>query len=232
MEADLSKKRNLGFFDAQAVAAPALDQQQIVEAAIALLNESGLDGFSMRRLADRLGIKAASLYWHVQDKDHLLILIGEAICATIGDPDPALSWRERAEWLGNETRRAAKAVRDGAKVLANTPPIGPNRLRLMNAGFQALLDAGFSPHDAVYAAMLVNDYVTMFVIEESYFYGESSDQTAAADYFASIPADQYPAIAQLAKLTAGLSTDADERFAFGGQVLLDGLEQQLARSKH
>jgi len=229
MEAALSKKRNLGFFDAQPEVAPALDQGQIVEAAINLLNETGLEGLSMRRLAEKLNIKAASLYWHVRDKEHLLILIGEAICATMTSPDPALPWRERLEWLGDELRRAALAVRDGGKILANTPPIGPNRLRLMNSGFQALLDAGFNPHDAVYASMLMNDYATMFVIEETYFYGDVDDAKAAADYFASIPADEYPAIAQLVKLTNGFNTNADERFAFGGRVLLDGLERQLAQ---
>ena len=56
-----------------------LDQQQVVKTALGLLDEVGLDELTMRRLADRLGVKAASLYRHVRDKDELLILLGDEI---------------------------------------------------------------------------------------------------------------------------------------------------------
>ena len=51
-----------------------LSREAVVAAALGLLGESGLDGLSMRALADRLGVKAASLYWHVRDKQQVLEL--------------------------------------------------------------------------------------------------------------------------------------------------------------
>src|SRR2546427_8680665 len=51
---------------------PALDQSQIVQAALSLLDEVGFDGLTMRNLAKKLGIQAASLYWHVRSKQDLL----------------------------------------------------------------------------------------------------------------------------------------------------------------
>src|SRR2546421_11815700 len=56
-----------------------LTRDRLVEAALALINEEGLDGLSMRALADRLDVKAASLYWHVRDRRELLALLGESM---------------------------------------------------------------------------------------------------------------------------------------------------------
>ena len=55
-------------------AEPALNQRQIVQAALGLLDEVGFDGLTMRSLANKLGVKAASLYWHVRNKQELLSL--------------------------------------------------------------------------------------------------------------------------------------------------------------
>ena len=56
-----------------------LNQAQIVRAALVLLDEIGLDALTMRRLAEHLGVKAASLYRHVHNKDELLALLGDEI---------------------------------------------------------------------------------------------------------------------------------------------------------
>src|SRR5437764_10081553 len=61
----------------------AIDLDQIVKAALQLLDEVGLDGLTMRRLAERLGIRAASLYRHVRDKDELLVLLADEISGEI-----------------------------------------------------------------------------------------------------------------------------------------------------
>src|SRR2546429_7416367 len=82
---------------------PRLDLELFVQAAIALLDEEGLDGLTTRRLAARLGVQSPALYWYVRDKDELLDLVADAICAPALEPaaastaDPALGWRERLE---------------------------------------------------------------------------------------------------------------------------------------
>src|SRR5262245_23850090 len=70
-----------------------LNQSQIVRAALALLDVVGLDELTMRRLADRLGVKAASLYRHVRDKDELLILLGDEISGEIPLPHASGNWK-------------------------------------------------------------------------------------------------------------------------------------------
>ncbi|NLX11876.1 MAG: TetR family transcriptional regulator [Chloroflexi bacterium] len=206
---------------------PALDQKLIVRAALDLLDEVGLDALSMRRLAEKLNIKAASLYWHVRDKEHLLSLLADEICAAMLVPDSTLPWREQIEALGHENRRALRSHRDAARVLAQTLPLGPNRLRLMEVALTVLLKAGFSPRDAAYAGFLLNDYVTMFVVEETRFSAE--DQAAKieqiyTDWFASLSPEEFPTLRSLAGHL--LADNADERFSFGMEVLLDGLEMK------
>ena len=56
-----------------------LTRERLVEAALELINQEGLDALSMRALADRLDVKAASLYWHVRDRRELLELLAESI---------------------------------------------------------------------------------------------------------------------------------------------------------
>jgi TetR/AcrR family tetracycline transcriptional repressor len=215
-------------------AEPALDQRQIVQAALSLLDEAGFDGLTMRSLAQKLGIKAASLYWHVRNKQELLSLLADEICAPMRAPDRTLPWRRQLEELGHEYRRVLLAHRDAARVLARSGgPAGPHRLRLTEIMLRTLLDAGFGHKDAAYAGFLLNDYVTMFVLEETQNApAEAAGGAAAAatwtqDWMAALPATEYPSVVALTDYL--LEPDADERFQFGIEILRNGLETRLAR---
>ena len=202
----------------------------MVRAALAVLDEVGLDGLTMRRLAERLGLKSPSIYWHVRDKDELLSLIADAICAEIEPPDGDEPWTAQLEAMGWEYRRVLLKHRDAALVLANTLPVGPNRLRLAERMLTVLVQAGFAPGVAASSGLLLLDFATNAVIEEgrsqamSAAFGADEDGAEAGEFrqwFASLPAEQYPTLVALAAdLT---NTDARERFRFGIQVLLSGL---------
>src|SRR6266852_5169839 len=94
-----------------------LDRAQVVRAALALLDEVGLDDLTMRRLADRLGIKAASLYRHVRDKDELLALLADEISGEVPMVESRGSWKDQLVEMGRNTRRGLLAHRDGARLL-------------------------------------------------------------------------------------------------------------------
>jgi len=213
---------------------PVIDREGMVEVALELLDDVGVEGLSMRRLAQRLGVKAASLYWHVRNKEELLGLLADEICAGVREPDPDLPWREKLKTLVRENRRVLLLHRDAARILAGTVPAGPNRLQLVETMLGALLEAGFSRRDAVRAAFLLTDYATHFVAEETSFanvrtaQGSSEEEELARvrRHFESLPEDEYP----LAVSLAGYLTDPDAggRFEFGLEALLDGLEKKLA----
>src|SRR5579875_131770 len=211
-----------------------LDRERVVRAALELLDEVGLDGLTMRRLAEKLGVKAASLYWHVHDKEELLDLLAEAISSEIVEPPAGLPWRESVVLLMRQLRRVLLAHRDAALILEATLPLGPNRLRLMEAAASIMLNGGFVPRDAAFGAYLLNDYVTQFVIEEgrppaiamSEGITEQEIFTDMQSFLANLPADTYPSIVQLSQYLG--EPDATPRFEFGMNVILDGLEQRLS----
>src|SRR4029077_19910430 len=71
---------------------PGLSRARLVSEALGLVQEEGLDALSMRGLADRLNVKAASLYWHVRDRRELLELLAESILGRVAPPSPG-AWR-------------------------------------------------------------------------------------------------------------------------------------------
>src|SRR6266571_2621759 len=206
----------------------ALEIDHIVRTALELLDQVGLDGLSMRNLADRLGIRAATVYWYIRDKHELLSLLAEAICTEIKPPDPTAPWPARLEALMGEYRQVLLRHRDAAHVLAATPPAGAARLRLVDISLGAVLDAGFKASDATRAGRLLVDYTTGFVQEEYIAAGRQGSATNADDAqrlptIAHLEPEAYPHIAELRPYL--IDRDGDARFAFGLRVILTGLLQ-------
>jgi TetR/AcrR family tetracycline transcriptional repressor len=77
----------------QETEASGLNREAVVQAALAMLDTVGVEGLSMRALADRRGVKAASLYWHLRDKDQLLELVAEAVLDRVTLPVSPVAWR-------------------------------------------------------------------------------------------------------------------------------------------
>lgn len=213
---------------------PPLDRDQVVEAALELLDEVGLDGLSMRRLAARVGVKAASVYWHVRDKEELLDLVFDRVIGEVEVPEPdPPHWREQVWEVARRMRRVANAHRDIGRVQLGRFPIGPNALAL-SEGLLAIFRAGGLPDRAsAYFAALLPLYVSAFSLEEASGLRSPGGEEASPEqvlqkirnYFASLPAERFPNLSALAdEVTGG---KPDERFEFGLGLLLDGLERRL-----
>jgi len=210
-------------------ARPTITRERIVTEALALLDDVGFDGLTMRRLAERLGIQAASLYNHVPDKLALLALLADAVCGEVREPGTRRPWRAQLEALATDYRRVLLAHRDAPRVLLATPPVGPNRLRLIERTLSALRRGGFSDDVVVDGAVAFNVFVTGFVLDETRGQtGEDLSQAEAAQFarwWRSLPAERYPTLAPLAERMLG--GDRDRRFALGLGAVLDGLERHL-----
>jgi len=215
-------------------ARPQVTRERIVRDALAVLEAEGFDGLTMRRLAERLGIRAASLYNHVRDKDELLALMADAICAQIPDLERAKPWRRQLETMARQVRRVLMAHRDGARVLAATPPSGPHRIRLIEQILVALRSAGFGSAMTADAAFVMNSYVVGFVLDETL--GEPRDAAAAKRrrdearrWFKALPQADYPTLIALADDL--IDSPADRRFELGMRALLDGFELGLTKKR-
>jgi AcrR family transcriptional regulator len=211
-----------------------LTRDAIVEAALTLLDREGLSGLSMRRLAQELDVGAASLYWHVGDKEELLGLLLDRIVGEgkVPDPDPA-NWQEQAKEMAREARRLFQRHRDAAQISLGRIPAGPHSLPVLERNLAIFVAAGLPPRVIAYASDMFALYVGGFAFEESLRVPPLGDADAGIDQFAeylrSLPPDEFPTLVGLADdLTAG---DADERFEFALDLLVLGLEAMAERER-
>ncbi|MDO4253710.1 MAG: TetR family transcriptional regulator [Kocuria sp.] len=92
-----------------------LTREHIVEAALKVAGDYGLGDLSMRRVATELNVHAGALYWHVANKQELLIAVAHRIL----DPNHgAAAWPDEPAHVLTDFRNRLLAVRDGADIVA------------------------------------------------------------------------------------------------------------------
>ena len=100
----------------------ALDRQQVIDAALVLVDDDGLDALSFRTLAKRLGVQGPTLYWHIGSKADLLDALADTIMddaiRAIPQPDPADAWADWMLIVLRELRTALLRHRDGAQIVS------------------------------------------------------------------------------------------------------------------
>lgn len=135
-----------------------LTRERLVEAALELVNEEGLDGLSMRALADKLEVKASSLYWHVRDRRELIELLAESILESVSKPRPRGSWRESVIAVAGALAKRVAAQKDATRVLLEVPDAleRSDAFATLRAQLQA---AGLQPREAADAALMAMVYV-------------------------------------------------------------------------
>jgi TetR/AcrR family tetracycline transcriptional repressor len=145
-----------------------LNREAVIQAALSMLDEVGVDGLSMRALADRLGVKAASLYWHLRDKDQLLELVAEAVLDGVAVPVSPPTWRSQVAGACDELARFLVNHQAAASVvLAALPVVQRSRLTrdlariLAAAGLQAAESAAFTLIVEAAASALTAPYATV-----------------------------------------------------------------------
>ena len=147
-----------------------LNQERIVDSALELLDETGLDAFSTRRLASRLGIRNASLYWHFRNKDEILDAmcrrLYQSLIPTPTQHDAEFDW---SSWLADGARainRAARATRDGARIMVRLHFDDELTRGRINKSIKVLEQHGFSRIEAVYAIQTLRRFALGSALQE------------------------------------------------------------------
>ena len=145
-----------------------ISREAIVTAAIQLLDAHGLAALSMRRLAEELGTGAASLYWHVANKDGLLDLVMDEVIGEgkVPDPDPE-HWQEQVKQIARDQRAASLRHPWLVRVSIGRIPMGPNALRYTERILAILRAAGLPAQLAVQGYLLLIAAVNGFTIDET-----------------------------------------------------------------
>jgi TetR/AcrR family tetracycline transcriptional repressor len=194
-----------------------LSEQAIVDATLALIRRNGATALTMRDLADELGVSPMAAYYYVDNKDGLLRLVGDHIYSTVEVP-PADSgpWHERLRALVRAQRDAMKVYPGLSEALLYVDM--EHKRRLEDAELDILLDAGFSPADAVPAFRTLLSWVT----------GNAAIETLLRD-----PKRRRPSRAwtKAQRLTYDRNQmpemHADDYFEYGLDALIEGMRTEL-----
>jgi AcrR family transcriptional regulator len=208
----------------------AMSVEAIVGAAIAVLDESGVAGLSMRRVAEQLNTGAASLYAYVSGKDELLELVFDELVGQVPlpEPDPA-RWREQLQQLLLDFHEMLLAHRDAALAGLGRIPTSPKTLRAAETMVAIMRGGGLSDRVIALGLDQLILYVSASAFEQGlYAHGEMTPEDVEQYfeeihvYYSSLPAQQYPVLASIADdMTA---FDGDDRLRFGVDALIAGLE--------
>ncbi|MFI6452656.1 TetR/AcrR family transcriptional regulator C-terminal domain-containing protein [Streptosporangium amethystogenes] len=205
-----------------------LDRRTVVDAALALLNEVGLDGLSLRRLAADLGVQAPAIYRHFAGKADLLHAMADAMfdaeMAVLDRPAPAADW---ADWLiarSRAVRRVMLSYRDGGRLREHmhSPAEHWPGLELL---LQMMEETGFTVEQAMSAISALGYHILGSVIAEQEAQ-RWDDQLSSAD--ADIDPRRFPRLASAAAMRAK-GRDFEREFEYGLEVFIAGLRSTLRR---
>lgn len=204
-----------------------LNSARVLGAAVALADEAGLEAFSMRGLAQELGVVPMALYKHVANKDELLDGMVDIVFSEIELPPGDLDWMSAMRRRAISTREALRRHSWAIGMMESRRP-GPSNLRNHDAVMGCLRKAGFAFEMAVHAYSVQDSYIYGFALQEKDLGFESPDSAgeAAQRRAETIGApEDYPYLVEIAAKLPGAGYDSAVEFAWGLDLILDGLER-------
>jgi AcrR family transcriptional regulator len=205
-------------------------REPVVRAALKLLDEVGLDGLTLRRIASELGVQAPTLYWRFKNKQDLIDEMATQVLADWAaeagaEPAPG-SWQERVLAFGCGLRSALLRYRDGARMVAGTYLTDNALYGSMERTLEIFAAAGVAAADAASCLNTVYCYVVGFAIEEQATLtakGERDPRYELSAREARVDAALYP-------LTRGVGpaffADHEARLERGLRLIITGFEAE------
>ena len=209
----------------------ALTTDEILDAALDLLDEGGPTAASVRGIAAKVGVAPNAVYTYFPDKAAVVAALVERLLGEVDHgtfADRAQPWRQRVESLAVELRERLEAHPGSVNLMVGQPMLGPHALALGERLLELFADAGLSSTDAARASRLLFGFVFSSVALDVADLGQPgppppTEERIAARHrvFAAAPADQFPRIVKAATTMAdSIST---KQYLWGLHRLLDGL---------
>ena len=216
-----------------------LTREQIIRAAIDLLDAEGLEGLNMRALGKRLGSAATAVYWHVGSKDNLISLAGDQVWTEIALPDPtAIDWRTAATQMATDLHAMFTRHPWLVQAFGFFPLFGPGKARHDDHSLGIYEAAGFPGEQAEQAAATVFTFILGNALgaaaaaslprKLSREGGNAEQQMREIMANAREIATRFPRLrVRLETAAADYGAAPEGSFEFGLQAILDGLEATL-----
>jgi AcrR family transcriptional regulator len=217
---------------------PRLSREEVLHSALRLIDGQGLDGFTMRKLAQELGVDPMAVYNYVDDKGALLDGLVEVLWAELDLGRDDAGWEDALRSLARSIRALAHAHPQAYPLLVNRQVMPASALRACDVTLRRLERAGFERAGAAEALRTVWAYAIGYgLIEISCLLPAASSQSGDAatplerlrQILCRIPPDVPPRLAEVACLVC--DCDLERQFTRGLEVIITGLDPKIARAR-
>ena len=214
----------------------ALTEDEILDAALGLLDDGGPDAASVRGIAAKVGVAPNAVYTYFPDKAAVVKALVERLLGEVDHDvfaDRARPWRDRVEALALELRARLSAHPGAVSLMVGGPMDGPHARGLNERLLHLLADAGLDPTDAARASYLLIVYVfgsmalEVADVHQTGPLPPEADRVAARHHTsAAMPTGTFPRSAAAAATTAGYVST--EQYLWGLHRVLDGIAARVA----
>jgi AcrR family transcriptional regulator len=204
-----------------------LSRERILREAVALADERGLEALSMRRLGQRLGVEAMSLYNHVASKDDLEAGIVERVLGEIEPPDGP-DWKEALRRTSIASYEAFLRHRWACGLMLRVSRPSAVRMEWMEAVLRTLREEGFSADLTHHAYHALDSHIVGFTLWQVSMPFETREELVdlASGFLEHLDATRFPYTVEHAEQhIAPPPPGAKPEFEFGLELILDGLER-------
>ncbi|MBB5079031.1 TetR/AcrR family transcriptional regulator [Nonomuraea endophytica] len=205
-----------------------LTKEVVIRTAVALADEAGTGVPSMRRLGDRLGIEAMSLYHHFRNKDLILDGMIDLVFSEIELPPGDLPWQAAMRLRSASMRDALTRHPWAIRLMDSRTNPGRATLRHHNAVIGCLRSGGFSIAGSSHAMSVLDSYIYGFTLQELSlpFTSSAGLEDVAGSIMEQLPHEEFPHLSEMLA-DRGLKGDYayKEEFDVGLGLILDGLER-------
>lgn len=207
---------------------PTLNRAKVLAAAIELADDIGIEALTIRKLADRLGVGAMTIYHHVPSKEEIIDGMVEIVFAEIEKPPADVDWKTAMRQRCVSARQVLRRHPWAAPLMESRTSPGPANLSHHDAVIGTLRNGGLSIQMTAHAYAILDSFIYGFAFEETTLPsgGEGGFSEAAEQIAAHFPSDDYPYLAELTfehVLRPGY--DFGDSFEFGLDLIIDGLER-------
>ena len=209
-----------------------LTRDRVLVGAVAVADAGGVEGLTIRSLAQHLGVKPMALYHHVANKSEILDGIVDLVFSEIEIPSADDDWRAGMVRRAQSTRQALKRHPWATVLLQSRIVPGPATLRHHNAIIGTLRAAGFSVTMTAHAYALLDSYIYGFALSEAALpiHGPETVSEVAESMMEHVSMAAYPHLVEFSiEHIMQPGYDFGAEFDFGLDLILDGLARAIPR---
>ena len=204
-----------------------LSRGRILDAALELADQGGIESLTMRKLGQTLGFEAMSLYNHVANKDDVIDGLLDLVLDESEPPSPTGDWDGAVRSSAVSVHAALRRHPWAPAVLMAPGRLRPARLHYMDSLLGRLREAGFSAETTYHAYHVLDGHIFGFSLwEASHSYSDEDAEEMMASFEQTITPDEYPYLREHGEQHFAEGPHHDvSAFEFGLDLILDGLRK-------